>query len=472
MNRQRGKMIQTTAAAVAFLAGSAAIPGAYAQTADEQAEPRQPTEIQEQQQQEQPEEEREFGTRPGVRAGQERGRPHTAPGQTRDLPGERVGQTEIYEATDLEGLRVVTRDGERIGTVESLAVDLENEEVSFVVVESGGVLGIGSELKVVPIEAIEIGREERLIRDRDVVRLTIEEERWGNIPAYDPGEITLLCQEARAREVYDLFGIDWEDRRALLFGARDRTPAEIGERMIRTRDREVAQACELMLTRDLRGRGIRGAQQAEVANIDNVVVDLGSGRVHYVLLTSATGFLERTDQVYAVRPRTFQTITREEIVLDVTREQLERAESLTQETMQRDVGAREAATEDAAPHIYRYQREEMVFGRRDRETVDEERDLDPEIQTEEEEQQEEPDRPRAEEQEQQQRQYGVRQQEPGDRPEEPDQPHATEEEEQEEPRQYGVRQQDPEDRPGPPDDRPSEDRPPEERPPRGHGPRG
>jgi sporulation protein YlmC with PRC-barrel domain len=82
-------------------------------------------------------------------------------------------------AEDVRGRSVVDRSGEKVGKVEGLVIDQEERQVRFLEVGSGGVLGLGKTMQLVPVEAISS------ITD-DVVQLSPERAHLAGAPAYDP----------------------------------------------------------------------------------------------------------------------------------------------------------------------------------------------------------------------------------------------------------------------------------------------
>lgn len=363
----RSTVLTASAAALLSLSLSWGLPTAQAQSVAPQ-----PT----QQEGQDPQESGQSGAlaqpeeQPGERTGQRMGRPGTAPGHANERPGERVGQRadatdesdelaerprqgSTFESSELEGLRVESQDGERIGTIDSLAVDLESGEVSYAVVSTGGVLGIGGELKVVPVELVEIGHSEGIVRDRDIVRLRVEESQWSEAPSFDRSDIAALCEEARAREVYEFFGLDWEERLAARFlddvNVRLRSDDPTQQSLAEAEATEVLE-CRLLLTRALGDLAIEGPQQEELGQIDNLVVDLASGRVQYIVIAPETRFFwETAEKVYAVAPRAITAINDEQVTLNVTQEQLQQAEPLIQDHLE------QAGQE--APQVFLYDRD-------------------------------------------------------------------------------------------------------------------
>lgn len=80
---------------------------------------------------------------------------------------------------DIRGISVVDRDGEEIGTVDTLVIDEQANRVRFLEVGSGGFLGIGEEKRLIPVDAV--------VRvDRGTVQVDTSRENVRGGPGYDP----------------------------------------------------------------------------------------------------------------------------------------------------------------------------------------------------------------------------------------------------------------------------------------------
>ncbi|MGO4860107.1 PRC-barrel domain-containing protein [Arthrobacter sp. 2MCAF14] len=80
---------------------------------------------------------------------------------------------------DIRGFVVKDRDGEDLGKVDDLLIDPEGGRVRFLLVASGGFLGIGKEHSFIPVDAVAgIGAEE--------VTVDLTREHVAVAPGYDP----------------------------------------------------------------------------------------------------------------------------------------------------------------------------------------------------------------------------------------------------------------------------------------------
>ncbi len=80
---------------------------------------------------------------------------------------------------DLRGKAIFDADGQQIGKVDDLFVDGQERKARFLLIHSGGFLGMGSERSLIPIDAIEKV-------DATGVHLSHVAEHIAGAPKYDP----------------------------------------------------------------------------------------------------------------------------------------------------------------------------------------------------------------------------------------------------------------------------------------------
>ncbi|TNH28650.1 PRC-barrel domain containing protein [Micromonospora orduensis] len=88
-------------------------------------------------------------------------------------------QTIATAEQDVRGRHVVDAEGEELGKVDDLLIDSEERRVRFLVVEHGGILGIGATATFIPVDAVAD------IAD-DTVRIDLTRAKVEQAPAYDP----------------------------------------------------------------------------------------------------------------------------------------------------------------------------------------------------------------------------------------------------------------------------------------------
>src|SRR5947207_536722 len=85
---------------------------------------------------------------------------------------------QLLKASRLIGMTVEDSDGNPLGSIRNLAVDVRSGRLKYVILASGGFLGIGSKLKAVPPEALTTATAKR-----NTVALNVSRDKWRNAPA-------------------------------------------------------------------------------------------------------------------------------------------------------------------------------------------------------------------------------------------------------------------------------------------------
>jgi sporulation protein YlmC with PRC-barrel domain len=90
-----------------------------------------------------------------------------------------VDLTVADPSEDVRGLEGIDRHGEKIGNVDDLLMDSEEQRVRFLQVAQGGFLGIGEEHFLVPVEAV-------MRIDAERVHIDLMRGGMGDAPGYSP----------------------------------------------------------------------------------------------------------------------------------------------------------------------------------------------------------------------------------------------------------------------------------------------
>ena len=95
---------------------------------------------------------------------------------------QKLGDTDLTIAdpqADVRGRKVVDSTDEEVGKVDDLLVDDAETKVRMLSVKHGGILGIGANHFLVPVDAVTSVTDDTVRIDRDRSRLT-------DVPGYDP----------------------------------------------------------------------------------------------------------------------------------------------------------------------------------------------------------------------------------------------------------------------------------------------
>jgi sporulation protein YlmC with PRC-barrel domain len=105
------------------------------------------------------------------------------------------GLTVSFPEEDVRGRRVLDREGEELGTVDDLLVDDRDHKVRFLQVASGGILGLGEQKVMIPVDAIA-----QIVED--AVHVDQTREHVAGAPRYDPS----VTRDTYWEEVYGYYG--------------------------------------------------------------------------------------------------------------------------------------------------------------------------------------------------------------------------------------------------------------------------
>ncbi|MFN2366458.1 MAG: PRC-barrel domain-containing protein, partial [Desulfurivibrionaceae bacterium] len=72
-----------------------------------------------------------------------------------------MSQSQVLSADELKGMKVVNQNGEEIGQIEEASTDSQTGQINYVTLSRGGVLGVGEDQIVAPVEAFSFDREQQ-----------------------------------------------------------------------------------------------------------------------------------------------------------------------------------------------------------------------------------------------------------------------------------------------------------------------
>src|ERR1035438_2800120 len=112
--------------------------------------------------------------------------------------GERPGCSK--KASDLIGMEVKNNENEKLGKVDDLVVDVESGRIVYVILSTGGFIGIGDTLNAVPPGALRRNVANKTLHlDADKVKLTAA-------PKFEMAKWAEGCNSNQVAEVYSQYG--------------------------------------------------------------------------------------------------------------------------------------------------------------------------------------------------------------------------------------------------------------------------
>lgn len=245
------------------------------------------------------------------------------------------------KASELIGMDVNTYQEEKLGTVDDLGVDLESGRIVQVILSSGGFIGIGTRLTAVPPGALHHDTAKK------VLHLNADKATLQGAPKFDADKWAESSSSNHLAAVYSHYGQEpafnfvgqGEARREGQHNPADPTPDARG---VVSQDNDhsgsqtrILAARQAMIPSErlgnvqraskLIGMTVRNHQDETLGDVNNLLVDLPSGRLVAVVLSSG-GFLGIADELSAVPPTALQFSTdRAGLQLDATKDRLSSA---------------------------------------------------------------------------------------------------------------------------------------------------
>ncbi len=235
------------------------------------------------------------------------------------------------KASDLIGMTVKNYQDEKLGKVEDLAVDVESGRIVQVVISTGGFAGVGDRLTAVPPSALHHDVAGKILH------LDASKEKLKNAPEFKIAKWEECCDSEHLAAVYRHYG----EEPAFKFihksdGIRDGRNADGSPNTVATRNADgtwgkdrlasdsqwmipMSRLAQVQKASKLMGTTVKNLQDEKVGTVDNLLVDLPSGRIVAVIVSSG-GFLGMGDELSAVPPTALRFNTeRDTLQLDTTK---------------------------------------------------------------------------------------------------------------------------------------------------------
>ncbi len=103
-------------------------------------------------------------------------------------------------ASTLVGDKVRNNEGDDLGDIKDIMLDVDNGRVAYAVLDMGGFLGIGNKLFAVPWSALTLDREAH-----EFV-LNVDKETLDNAPGFDQDNWPDFSDAAWGTSIYEYYG--------------------------------------------------------------------------------------------------------------------------------------------------------------------------------------------------------------------------------------------------------------------------
>jgi sporulation protein YlmC with PRC-barrel domain len=216
-----------------------------------------------------------------------------------------LGATDsTISAEELIGYSVVNLNGEGVGEIEDIVVDLQNGNILFVNLGYGGFLDLGEEIYPIPLNSL------RYDATAEALSLNVAEETLENAPGYPSGWPDLTSDEYSAD--VETFWNELDPAQVNILPGVENAAAGM-----------VAKASTLL------DNNVQDAAGEENADVEDLLINMESGQIEYVVLGFG-GFLEIGEELRAIPYDSFQVVASADgtdpiLTLDVDQAMLEGA---------------------------------------------------------------------------------------------------------------------------------------------------
>jgi sporulation protein YlmC with PRC-barrel domain len=118
-------------------------------------------------------------------------------------------EPQVLSATTIIGDKVINPQGEHLGEIKELMIDLDLGRVAYAVLSFGGVLGMGEKLFAVPFQALQ------LRPDRHEFVLNVDKEKLKMAPGFDKNNWPSTADRTWGAQIHKYYGYEpyWETSR-------------------------------------------------------------------------------------------------------------------------------------------------------------------------------------------------------------------------------------------------------------------
>lgn len=199
-------------------------------------------------------------------------------------------------ASKLIGMTVKNPQGETLGKIDDLVVDVNNERVHYAVLASGGIMGMGGKMFAYPVSLFRPGA------DKDELALNVDKDRLKNAPGFEKkNSPDWGSSQDKYRSDVDKY-----------FGPTVAVKPMPNERLVRAST--------------LIGKDVDDREGKKAGEIKDLVVNMGTGRVHYAVLDVDTSWM-KSDKFMPVSLHAFtypaERDSKKDLVINVARNQLD-----------------------------------------------------------------------------------------------------------------------------------------------------
>ena len=188
-----------------------------------------------------------------------------------------VAVAHVFKSADIIGLPVRNKQGEDLGKINDLVVDMKSGEVRYAALSFGGFAGVGGKLFAVPFGSMTfMFGEPNKANSRHFV-FDVAKDQLDKAPGFDSSTWPNIADPKWGEAIDEHYHFD---RAAHTTAA---TPAHTGEGA-KVRFETVFRASQI------KGMDVRNDKNENLGDVDELVIDIAKGHVKYVALSYGSWF--------------------------------------------------------------------------------------------------------------------------------------------------------------------------------------
>lgn len=202
--------------------------------------------------------------------------------ERRAVPGAPV----FLGAHDASGAGVRDQAGEGLGSIADFVVDVRHGVVTYAMISSGGVLGLGDTIRAVPTVALRWDPQEKRFT------LPMGKEAFQNVPEFEPDDWSSLRDETWISGMRDAFqdlpGMDAlrDAEHAPQWLKRHESQTDMPQADKPQIDEDPAHTPIFFRSSDIRGTEAVGQNRSAIGRIGEILYDASSARIGFLTIAS------------------------------------------------------------------------------------------------------------------------------------------------------------------------------------------
>ena len=224
---------------------------------------------------------------------------------------------EFLSAGKIKGDKVVNIDGDDIGKIEELMIDLHDGRAAYAVLSFGGFLGMGDKLFAIPWQALSLKVH------KHAFALDITKDVLERAEGFDKDNLPLTRNELSRIYTYYGYQPHWQTIVTEPTGIPGDTESE---RMARTGNAASRDNPDFLSASTIKGTKVVNMAGEDLGKIEELMIDLEDGRIGYTVLSSG-GFLGMGGKLFAFPWQALRLRLQDHnFLLDIPKETLKKAE--------------------------------------------------------------------------------------------------------------------------------------------------